>query len=257
MNIQTLGLQPLAGLSAKFFTPLERGAVESFAQEIARRAEQTQPAKGLERTVTGEGLEKAVVKAVDYVKDAFGGQAARTVMGIVLQQAPNGPLTEDALGQGFVNALEFIDRTFGIAAGDRAMDFFNGQLNQALNGFFQNGKNETFLATDTALEAASGEVSRAVSAVMRKFEENAADPQDLLSGGNEEGAPKDATEKEPQAAAGASPESGQADPAQETRPVAKGKRGRGKRSLRRRRLGSHSGYERSGLAPGAVVNKSV
>ncbi len=145
-------------------------AVQSFAQEIARRSAQTQP--GAERSVDQAGLTSAVADAVGYVKDNYGSTAARAVMGLVLGGSPADAVSEDELGQGFVNALKFIDRNFGVAEGDKAMAYFNGNLNHSLNGFFQNGSEEDFLAVDPQA-AASGvaqAAGSAVGAVMEKFQ---------------------------------------------------------------------------------------
>ncbi|MFP5222941.1 MAG: hypothetical protein ACLGSA_11690 [Acidobacteriota bacterium] len=149
--------------------PLEQGAIEGFAHEITRRAALTPAPEN--RTTTDEALEKSLTEAVSFVEENFGDRAARTFMGVVLQNAGSKPLGEDDLGNALVDGLEFIDRAFGIAAGDKAMSFFNGELNQAINGYFQNGKNESFLAMD--LDQASDKLGeamgQAVSAMMDKF----------------------------------------------------------------------------------------
>lgn len=182
MNVTSLKSPLGMGVFAKPFLPLEQGAVEGFAKEIARRAEQSAVPEGVARTVDGKGLESAVTGAVDYIQEHYGDRAARAVMGIVLNRAGNGPLTEESLGDGFTDALEFVDRTFGVAEGDKAMEFFNGALNSAINGFFQNGKNESFLALDLneAKENLGKAVGQAVSGFMKKIAANSIDPDALL-----------------------------------------------------------------------------
>jgi len=162
------------------FMPLEQGAIEGFAHEITRRAALTPAPEN--RTTTDEALEKSLTEAVSFVEDNFGDRAARTFMGVVLQNAGSKPLSEDDLGNALVDGLEFIDKAFGIAAGDKAMSFFNGELNQAINGYFQNGKSESFLAMDAdqASDKLGEAMGQAISAMMDKFQENAVDPNAML-----------------------------------------------------------------------------
>ncbi len=161
------------------FMPLEQGAVEGFAHEITRRTALTEAPES--RTTTDEALEKSLTEAVSFVEDNFGDRAARTFMGVVLKNAGSKPLNEDDLGNALVDGLEFIDRAFGIAAGDKAMSFFNGELNQAINGYFQNGKNESFLAMDVdqASDKLGEAMGQAVSAMMDKFQAKV-DPNAML-----------------------------------------------------------------------------
>lgn len=161
------------------FMPLEQGAIEGFAHEITRRAALTEAPEN--RTTTDEALEKSITDAVSFVEDNFGDRAARTFMGVVLQNAASKPLNEDDLGNALVDGLEFIDKAFGIAAGDKAMAFFNGDLNQAINGYFQNGKNESFLAMDVdqASDKLGEAMGQAVSAMMDKFQAKV-DPNAML-----------------------------------------------------------------------------
>ena len=207
-------------------------------------------------------------------------------MGIVLQSADERQLSEDQLGQGFVNALEFIDRTFGIAAGDRAMEFFNGELNRTLNGFYQNGKNESFLALeiDQASEELGQAMGQAVSQMMKKIQQHAVADESMLMDQaredfedevseegleetdgpalDENGLPIAANQARPDAPAraGKTPDEAAGERQAETQGAHRSggrKRGRGRRSVRRKRLDSSNGYERSGLRPGAVLNKAV
>lgn len=285
MNIgpATKALNP-GSFFSRAFIPLESGAVEGFAQEIARRASQTALPEGAERTVDLGGLEKAVSGTVSYVEENFGDRAARTVMGIVLKRASSGALDEDSLGEGFVDALEFIDRTFGIASGDRAMEHFNGELNSAINGYFQNGQDESFLTQDlgSATQKLGQAAGQAIAAVMKKFTENAVDPDSMLMGSaqddfeksldeardgsgtlademapavDESGFPVDPEADGQAAGGGASTEAREAVQAALAEPSHGAKR-RG-RSIRRRRAGSANAYDASGLTPGVVVNKQV
>ncbi len=182
MNLGPISTPLNPGSFFKPFIPLEQGAIEGFALEMTRRASQTELPEGTERTVDDEGLQKAIEGAVGFVEDNFGDQAARTFMGIVLKDASGRTMDETALGDAFVNGLEFLDRTFGTASGDKAMAYFNGELNQALNGYYQNGQNESFLAVDMdqAQDELGNVAGQAASAMMKKFTKNSVDPDSLL-----------------------------------------------------------------------------
>ncbi|BFR46953.1 hypothetical protein RVX_R00140 [Nitratidesulfovibrio sp. HK-II] len=93
-----------------------------------------------------EALSGALSGSVQWVADKFGDAAATAVMGIVYKSIGDGPVTEDALGEGLLNALRFVDRQFGTASGDAFMAQLNGGgLNDALNDYFDNGLSERFL----------------------------------------------------------------------------------------------------------------
>lgn len=93
-----------------------------------------------------EALSGALSGSVRWVADKFGDAAATAVMGIVYKSVGDGPVTEDALGEGLLNALRFVDRQFGTTSGDAFMAQLNGGgLNDALNDYFDNGLSERFM----------------------------------------------------------------------------------------------------------------
>lgn len=93
-----------------------------------------------------DALSGALSGSVRWVADKFGDAAATAVMGIVYKSIGDGPVTEDALGEGLLDALRFVDRQFGTASGDAFMAQLNGGgLNDALNDYFDNGLSERFL----------------------------------------------------------------------------------------------------------------
>lgn len=254
---------------------LDRGAIDAFAGEITRRAGQTVSGGDTARSIDDKGLSTALTNSVEFVKNTFGDNAGRAVMGIVLSHAGDGPLSEETLGDGFVSALEFIDRNFGIAAGDQAMGFFNGELNQALNGYFQNGKQESFLAMDVggAQEAAGQAVQRVVVATMAKSQAGDVDPAGALF----EQAAKDTEEYQPEwqakpgedaivtassesvAGSGEMQSQSQAQPGSQT-PAGETAQTRSKprsRKIRRRRVTGKHGYGASTITSGVMVNTSV
>jgi hypothetical protein len=268
MRIDATHATLLAGMFARPSLSLDSQAVQGFAHEMTRRASQTQTLDGAKRTVDDAGFEKALTNAVGFVKDNYGSDAARAVMGIVTSRAGSGGLTEETLGNGFVDALEFIDRNFGTASGDKAIGFFNGELNQALNGYFQNGKDESFLVKDT--EQATSElnvtVGTALSSLADKFQATAADPGASLM----DQADKDLKDMPDEAASGSKAlvdESGRmvteysgasgVDASGQGSGTAQASASASRRTLSRRRAGKSYGYGRSGLTPGLVLNASA
>ena len=121
----------------------------SFADAIMDRLTSALASNAGEATTqAGSDLEKSLADTVVYVRDNFGDAAAATVMGLIAKGVGDGQGGEDAMGGALLSALQFIDTTFGIAAGDKAIANFNGELNDAVNAYFQNGHDEEFYASD-------------------------------------------------------------------------------------------------------------
>jgi hypothetical protein len=127
-----------------------------------------------------DDLQAALAGAVETIRAQHGDAAATAVMGIVIKGVGDGAGGEDALGDALVSALKFIDRNFGIAAGDAAMATFNGALNTAINDYYQNGHLEEFYASDgsggagSAVKQAQGIVASTLAHVTKQFGEDAA-----------------------------------------------------------------------------------
>lgn len=127
-----------------------------FANEVIRRLE-----SGGEAALDSEGnpkdsedLRQSLGQTMDWIRERFGDDTAAAAAGMILQSTSSG-VTEDSLGDGLLNTLKFIDRNFGIAAGDAAIAQFNGALNQEINEYFDNGADELFFAAETPVEGAS------------------------------------------------------------------------------------------------------
>ncbi len=126
------------------------------AANSGNTAQSAAVAKALqEKTEQGKKLESALADTVSYMADKFGDTAASTMMGLVYKRVGDGPVTEDSLGQGILDAVKFIDKNFGTQKGDELIAKVNGELNENLNAFFDNGSNETFFATTTPLPEGS------------------------------------------------------------------------------------------------------
>ena len=122
----------------------------TFANEMIRRMGEEFDADGQPKDVTS--LRDSLASTMDWMRERFGDEAAAAAAGMVLQSTSSG-ITEETMGNGLLNALKFIDRNFGFAAGDAAIANFNSGINSELNDYFDNGKTEIFFASDSMPEA--------------------------------------------------------------------------------------------------------
>lgn len=169
MNIE--GLSSGTGFDFHSYSERTSGV---FAQDIMRRAAdpvkteesasiasgdmQSSDEQARQRSEKRASLEQALAGTIDFVSEKFGGKAATAVMGIIYKRIGEGNVTEEKLGEGLVDAARFIDRQFGVQSGDEFISQLNGSLNEGLNAFFENGKNEKFLVSTpaTGMELAAG-----------------------------------------------------------------------------------------------------
>ena len=137
----------------------------------------TNPAKDL------SGLQESLQNTIDYVAKRHGSQAATAVMGIMYQNVGMDNVAEDTLGQGFIQAVKFIDRNFGISEGNLLMGELNQGVNKEINEYFDNGYNEVFFdASDhkSALRTAKG-IMQSMENVLDKALEGIEGPEVDLS----------------------------------------------------------------------------
>lgn len=120
---------------------------KAFANEIIRRMGEVTDEEGESKDSTD--LRQSLGSTMDWIRERYGEETAAAAAGMVLQATSSG-VTEDTLGNGLLNTLKFIDRNFGIAAGDEGIAQFNNGINQAVNEFFDNGKNELFFAAESS-----------------------------------------------------------------------------------------------------------
>ena len=125
---------------------------KAFAQEIIRRMGEVTGEDGQPKD--SSDLEQSLGDTMDWLHERYGEETAAAAAGMILQATSSG-VTEDTLGNGLLNTLKFIDRNFGIAAGDQAIAQFNSGINQAVNEFFDNGKNEFFFAVESSGDASA------------------------------------------------------------------------------------------------------
>ncbi|MBU1249398.1 MAG: hypothetical protein KKB70_11910 [Proteobacteria bacterium] len=159
LNIASPNIAPPPGLEGVFDSKsttsiseltLEHGVPKDLrdllALELERRLGGQVDEEGVEKDV--HALVDSLVDAVGYIKDQHGDEAGGAAMTMLLG-ATDGNVTEDSLSKGLVKILEFVDRNFGINAGNAAIAKFNGSLNNAVNDYYGNGLNEKFMvATD-------------------------------------------------------------------------------------------------------------
>ncbi|MDL2307012.1 hypothetical protein LJC48_03170 [Desulfovibrio sp. OttesenSCG-928-C06] len=132
-----------------------------FAGELSRRISQSSANKvadaaapdveaaakpGADKQAQLQKLESSIKSTVDYIADKHGEKAGTAVMGIMLKRLGEEDITEENLGDAFLDAIRFVDKNFGIEAGDEFMSHLNGSLNDSLNEFFDNGFSEQFIA---------------------------------------------------------------------------------------------------------------
>ena len=114
---------------------------ETFANEMLRRMGEVTDENGAVKD--SDGLRNQLGSTMDWLRERFGDETAAAAAGMIVQATSSG-VTEETLGNGMLNVLKFIDRNFGTNAGDSVMARFNSGINQELNTFFNNGRNEVF-----------------------------------------------------------------------------------------------------------------
>jgi len=152
----------------------DRGVDQTFAEEMVRRIQAGMPdSEGRD----GSGLSASLVTSIDFVRENFGDRAATAVMGIMIKSVGEGQVSEQAFGQGMLQAVKFIDRNFGFAAGDTLIRKFNSDLNVEVNEYFDNGLNERIYAVTPGQSWASG-LDAFVQGVAENF---GSDDADMIS----------------------------------------------------------------------------
>lgn len=136
--------------------PLE--AAKGFASDIVLRAE----ASGRNNNAPGQTseiadrdiqqvreFEKSLQDTIHYLAQNHGKSAASAAMGIIYKSIGENQVTETTIGEALLDVTHFIDANFGFKSGDSFIEHLNEDLNDSLNNFFQNGKNEQFIAITT------------------------------------------------------------------------------------------------------------
>lgn len=132
----------IAGKPALLETPEATGSVEyrnSVATEDRKLAE----------------LESSIANSVQYIAQEYGDEAGTAAMAIMYKSFSAGgeeaAITEERLGEAFLDVTRFIDKNFGTEKGDAFLKHLNVTVNEAMNEYFDNGVDEAFFSTDTML----------------------------------------------------------------------------------------------------------
>lgn len=122
-----------------------------------------------------QGLAGALQRTVEHVQERYGKEAATAVMGMMYSRIAEGGVTEDSLGKGLLDSVRFIDRNFGMAEGDAFMAELNGDLNEQMNAYFDNGLSERFFAATPGTASISQSFSTALATVAKEAGQDTAD----------------------------------------------------------------------------------
>lgn len=163
---------------------------EAFGADVVRRisvspaatntATEAAPALGGPGDAHRRTLADALSGTARWVAGTLGDAAATAVMGIVYKGIGDGPVTEDSLGNGLLDALRFVDRQFGTTSGDAFMAHLNGDgLNDALNNYFDNGRSERFMVAGSLAGSAVQGVRAAGSTLVQQATTGQGDAPDL------------------------------------------------------------------------------
>lgn len=92
-------------------------------------------------------LSDALGDSMDYLRSEFGDATAQSAMAMLAKKlGSSGQITEEQFSRGLLETVRLVDGNFGFAAGDEVMRQFNGELNSAINAYFDNGLQERFFA---------------------------------------------------------------------------------------------------------------
>lgn len=114
----------------------------TFAEEMTKALSAYKDPQGDSQDPSA--LVQSLTQAVESIRSIAGDGAASAAMGALLKKAKSGNLTEDSLRDGMLEAMSFVDQNAGVDAGDKVMAVFNGQVNDEMNTFFNNGSDEHF-----------------------------------------------------------------------------------------------------------------
>lgn len=165
------GAMRIADLSSAFALDLTKRISQVTGQDAAQAAENLEVAEaGVDKALQLRKLETALAGTVDYMAEKHGEQAARAMIGIVYKRIGGNEISEQTLGEAFLDVTRFIDKNFGTDAGDKFMVHLNGSLNASMNEFFDNGLNETFMVAPALTgTGGTGNIADMVSALSEQY----------------------------------------------------------------------------------------
>lgn len=166
------GNSRVAGIGSSFALDLARRVSQSKGLNVSPPEGDAEAAQALqEKTTQLQKLEKSLGGTVKYMADAHGERAASAMMGIAYKRLGDGEITEQTLGDAFLDVTKFIDANFGVSKGDAFMEHLNGSLNDSMNELFDNGLSEKFMAVSSSSKG-GGAVAGLMAEVAEQYTES-------------------------------------------------------------------------------------
>ncbi|MGE4297339.1 MAG: hypothetical protein AB7E47_04850 [Desulfovibrionaceae bacterium] len=196
-------------VASRFSNSADSGSsgIQGFAEDIISRIGTTAPVADLTsematatatateslatstETKDTSALEASLSRTAAFISSAYGDQAASTFMSVVAKNMGSGEVTEEGMAKGVMAGLQFIDKNYGVAAGDALIDNLNADLNVSMNEYFDNGLNERFYAVGGASGGSLTQMAASFAdSVMAAYGEEASNTVlDILQQGIEAG----------------------------------------------------------------------
>jgi hypothetical protein len=165
----------------------EQSVQDTFANDLVRRLEAnalrntpTKDENGEDQQLASESVErstnlaKSLTETADFVRSRFGNKASTAFMGIMIQSVGDGTVNEKSVGRGMLEAVKFVDRNFGFSEGDELISNLNGNLNEAVNDYFDNGQLEKIYASQPGQSFSNGQISGFAAKVHQVYGKDAA-----------------------------------------------------------------------------------
>ena len=177
------GSSRIGSVASSFATDLSRRISGSYGLKTSQEGVTEAPellAAQEAKTAQLQKLESALGGSVSYMANKHGEQAASAMIGIVYKRLGEGEINEQTLGNALLDVTRFIDSNFGTDKGDEFMAHLNGNLNDAMNEFFDNGQNETFFAASSLQGGGEGDTVSVEGLLQQLTEEYAKSIKTML-----------------------------------------------------------------------------
>lgn len=178
-------IQPTAPESGEVVTPTSSVA-PSTAVSPKNSTDTAGNAKSTDADALSGRLESALAGTVGYMTDKYGDKAGTAMMGLMAKSLGDGEVDEASFSKALLQVVKFVDQNFGTDEGDALIKHLNGSLNDSINAFFDNGKDELFMVKTTPISAGGtvGAANASVTTGLASFSgtQNADAPADMADG---------------------------------------------------------------------------